>query len=243
MDMTPRRLALVTLLAAEPLFAGAIRPTRQMGPMARRLLAGIRKERVRRDDARQAAEWARRVAVVEVETSGDDPDIAAQVARTFEAALRHRGFLVRPYRKVRARMGSAAPELLRNDLTLRQLARRLRSGRLLRIEVKELRVADGHTAAFAVPSWWGKVELDQEFAEVHLRMRMFEASSGEVTLDRQDRQHLGIASQAGDAAERRTAGLRRALDRCVDHLLLGLEPQGPVLDAAAPTDHEPSEGS
>jgi hypothetical protein len=243
MDMSHRALALAVLLAAEPAVAGAIRPTRQMGPMARRLLTNIRQERVRRDQARQDAEWARRVAVVEVETAGDDPDVAAQVARTLEAALRHRGFLVRPYRRVRERMGDAAGELLRSDLTLRQLARRLRSGRLVRVEVKEFRVADGHTAAFAVPSWWGKVELDQEFAEVHLRMRMFEAGPGEVTVDRQDRQHLGIAAQEGDAAERRTFALRRALDRCVDHLLLGIAPQGPALEAGAPEAQATPEGS
>lgn len=233
--MTLRTVALLAVLAATaaPLRAGAIRPTRQMGPMARRLLASIRQERVRRDEARQDAELARRVAIVEVETPTDDPDTAAQVARTLEAALRHRGFLVRPFRRVREHMGDAAPELLRSDLTLRQLARRLRSGRLVRVEVQEFRVADGHTAAFATPSWWGKAELDQEFAEVHLRLRMFEAGPGRVTLDRQDRQHLGVGAREGDAALRRTEALRTALDRCVDHLLLGLAPEGPVLEAAA----------
>lgn len=233
-----RVLALCFL--ATPLAAGPIRPTAQMGPVARRLLAGIRTEREARDQARLLAQLRRRVAVIRVRTPGEDFDVATRVARCFETQLRDRGFLVRPFRKVWPRLQAAEAELTASDHALRQLARRLKVGLLLLVEVRELRVADGRNAAFAVPSWWGSRELDQEFAETHLRLEVFDAAEGRTVADRQDRQHRLVPHTAPlpgvlpEGASMRDQVLDEVLAAATAHVLHDLAPPGPVPPGGAP---------
>lgn len=239
--MKPRSsllLALATcLILRRSLTAGAIRPTAQMGPRARRLLAGIRQERTRRDRARRQRQVARRIAILRVRTPGDDPDMATRVAREMEEELGKRGFRVRPYRKVWPRVQQEGTDLLASPHTLRQLCRKLGIGRAVQVTVQELRLTTGREAGLATPSWWGPEELAQEFAEAHLRLQIFDAAAGEVVVDRQDRQHQLVPTPREGEASLRGAVLGEVLGRVTDHLLFDL--QGPSAASLDPHAESP----
>ncbi len=204
--------------------AGPIRVTKQMGPMARRAVRKIRTQREARDTARQEAQLAKRIAIAEIKSREKDLNLEMRLARTFEKALRARKFLVRPYRNVHKALQDTGEEMLASSITLRQLCRRLRVGRLIRLEILELRVTDHHHAGYAHPSWWGKQEKNQRFAEVHLRMKVFDSKSGEVTFDRQDRQHVGVGPPDSEGNPGEDQALGEAVRACITHLLDALGP-------------------
>lgn len=182
----------------------------------------MRQERTEREEAKEAARLARRIAVVRVHTPGDDPDMATRVAREFEEELVKRGFSVRPYREIWPRIEGKAEDLLASPHTLRQLCRRLGVGRAVQLTVHELRLTTGREAGFATPSWWGPEELAQEFAEAHLRLQIFDAQEGRVEVDRQDRQHQLVPSPHPGDPSPRGAILGEVLGRTADHLLFDL---------------------
>jgi hypothetical protein len=226
--MTPKHFGIflsLGLLAGLQVEAGAIRPTAQMGPRARRILASIRTQRTQRETAREKVVLSHRIAIARIRTPGDDPDLAIRVAQEFEEALRARGFSVRPYRKVWPRIQKVGVDLLGSPLTLRQLCRRLRVGKLIQLTVHKLHLGSGNDADFATPSWWGPKERAQEFAEAHLRMQVFDAEEGKVVMDRQDRQ-LDHVPALSDTPPARGAVLGAVLGRTTEHLLFDLRAPG-----------------
>lgn len=204
-----------------------------MGPTARRLLRSMRDERRARDQAREAAQRKRRVGIVQVQTPGDDPDLATKVARALEANLRGRGFSVRPFRKIHQRVEAWGKELLGSNLSLRQLARRLGLGHLIQVKVLEFRVANGNHAGFAIPSWWTEAERKQEFVEVHLKLEIFDALEGKVVARRQDRQHRFVPPTLDEEPSLRSQTMEQTLQETLDHLLFDWIPESPA-DAFGP---------
>lgn len=171
--------------------------------------------------------------MIRVRTPDGDAELAETLARAVEDELRERGFRVPPFRAVRPRVVRFGEDLLGSSVALRQLARKLRVGRLVHLTVLEHRVESARRSGYALPTWWETEELGAEFAEVHLRMQIFDDLDGKVVLDRQDRQHRMIPPAPEGGASNRTAVLDDALGTCLDHLLIGVQ-AGHVIPAMAP---------
>lgn len=225
--------ALAAALLAPGLKAGAIRASRhRLGPLARRVVAASREEREARDAAREARQRARRAAVARIRAPEADPEVALDAARLLEGKLRARGFQVPPYRAVRAaarRLGKAG---LANKAALRQMARRLRVGALLQLDLLTARLTTPRRAGYALPSHWTEGDLERESAEVHARLRIFDEVQGEVVLDRQDRVTLPVPVPPDGGPPGRSPALREAMSLALDHLLIDVGPEGRADDLA-----------
>lgn len=208
--------------------AGPIRPTAEMGPRARRILAGVAAERTARDQARESRERAGTAALVRVDAPGLPAAVSDEVARIAAGTLRALGFKVRPYAAVRERLARLGPEVLESDLTMRQLCRRLRTGVLVQIDVPAWQLGSAERAGFASPSWWSEADRGRELALVQLRVRVYEEGPGKTTRDRQDRQWSFVPPvPPGGVAADRTGLLTELAGVALGHLLAGLDPGRP----------------
>ncbi len=218
--------AMFLVLSASPGSAGAIRVGKDLGPLARRVVAGLRQEREARDRARDERELRRRIAIAKVTLDEGDPEVAERIAAVFEARLRAVGFRVAPFQAVQARIDAAGRELLRSRVGLRQLARRLGVGALVSLEVPVHRLVAARQSGYALPTWWDRTQLDGELAEVRIRLQVFDAVGGERVLDRQDRQMRPVPRPPQGVPPPRTEVMADAVEVTADHLLEGFTPEG-----------------
>lgn len=185
----------------------------------RKLLDEIRQKREYRDEARATQRKQRRVAVVAVVNESDDPEASKQVLLRFLHHLNDgRWHLLDPETTL-ARVDAEGFQSLGSRRRLAYLSRILDADRLVRIEVKTLQISNKRRE-FAELVQTGHYSCsDDEFAEVHLRMIVYEARSNDVVLRREDRQYSEYTYLAGTTHRDRI--LSELLDQTVANLLVG----------------------
>lgn len=206
-------------LVAMLLFPEGIHARPYDATYGRKMLREIRRKREDRDEARDEQRKRRRVAVVAVVNESDDPEASQRVLEVFLHRLNGgRWHLLDPETSL-ARVASEGFPDLGSRRRLRYLSRVLDADRLLRIEIKGLQISNKRRE-FAELVQTGHYSCsDDEFAEVHLAMAVYEARSNDVVLKREDRQYAEYAYEAGRTnRDRIISGL---LDQTVGNLLVG----------------------